>query len=52
MNIVNLIHRKEEQKNIADLTPEERNEIALKLNRQAMTAIGYQIVESQNDESM
>ena len=41
MNIVNLIHIGDEVKNFDDLTPEERQNIAIKLNIQALTTLGY-----------
>lgn len=45
MNIVNYICIGDTIRNFNDLTPEERKEIATKLNEQALTAIGYKKVK-------
>lgn len=41
MNIVNYICIGDTVRNFKDLTPEQKKEIATKLNEQALTAIGY-----------
>ena len=41
MNIVNLIHIGDEVKNLDTMSQEEKQKIALALNRQALEAIGY-----------
>ena len=41
MRIVNLIHIGDEVKNLDEMTKEERREIAIKLNIQALTPLGY-----------
>lgn len=43
MNIVNLIHIGEEVLNFKDLSAEQKEEIAKKLNEQAFEAIGCRI---------
>jgi len=41
MKIVNLIHIGDEVKNLDDMSPEERSEIARALNIQALKPLGY-----------
>ncbi len=47
MNIVNLIHIGDEVKNLDTMTPAEKKEIALALNSQALEAIGYRKVKTE-----
>lgn len=51
MNIVNLIHIGDEVRNMDDLTPEEKEEIALKLNIQALTPLGYVLRTKSKDKT-
>lgn len=44
MKIINLIHIGDEVKNIAELSDEERREIAIRLNIQALEPLGYVLV--------
>lgn len=45
MKIVNLIHIGDEVKNLDEMNERERREIAVKLNIQALTPLGYVMVE-------
>ncbi len=45
MNIVNLIHIGDEVKNFDSMNPEERQEIAIVLNAQALSTLGYRRTE-------
>lgn len=45
MKIVNIIHIGNEVKNMDELSDEERREIAIKLNIQALESLGYALVE-------
>ena len=46
MRIVNLIHIGDEVKNLDQMSKEERREIAIKLNVQALTPLGYVMVKN------
>ncbi len=48
MKIVNLIHIGDEVRNLDAMTPEERQEIAMALNRQALEAVGYREVKGKD----
>lgn len=48
MKIVNLIHIGNEVKNLDELSEEERREIAIKLNKQALETLGYALVNKPN----
>lgn len=41
MKIVNYVHIGDEVKNMDDLNPEEKRDIALKLNIQSLAPLGY-----------
>lgn len=43
MKIINLIHIGDEVRNIAEMSLEEKNEMSLKLNIQALEPLGYQL---------
>lgn len=43
MNIVNLIHIGDEVKNFADMSPEEKEKVAIALNTQALKQLGYEV---------
>jgi len=44
MNIVNLLHIGDKVVDMATLSPEEKREIAIKLNKQALEPLGYKMV--------
>ena len=46
MRIVNLIHIGDEVKSLDEMSTEERREIAIKLNTQALTPLGYVAVKN------
>lgn len=43
MKIVNLIHIGDEVKNLDEMSPKERNEVAVALNIQALKPLGYAV---------
>lgn len=43
MKIINLIHIGEEVKNLEELSPEEKTQIAKALNAQALKPLGYAV---------
>ena len=50
MKIVNLIHIGDEVKNLDQMSPEERERIAIALNTQALKQLGY-VMSSAKDKT-
>lgn len=52
MTIVNIVEVKGKEINISDLSNEEKNDIAQRLTCQAMTALGYRMVDNPEKNKM
>ncbi|WHH59588.1 hypothetical protein [Petroclostridium sp. X23] len=45
LKVISRVWINDELKNMDDLTPEEKAEVAAKLNKQALEALGYKVKE-------
>lgn len=50
MKIINLIHIGDEVRNLEEMSPEEKREVAYRLNAQALKPLGYAPVRTEMEK--